>query len=255
MELLSREAGAENPRKVAMPLKRWARRALLGIVGLLGVVVLLIAVGVWYVRSHSVPQTSLDTEKGQVLLRRNETPDYEPLTRHWVQQGQMLCCAASAVTVMNSLQPEGGYTQDNLFAPGTAHIITLDEFRQGQCTLEKLAALIRARAGLSVTANHAGSGVGESDLEAFRRELKENAATTGDYMILNYSLMNLAGLGEGGGHCSPMAAYDEEEDLVLVLDPRGSNRRFWIATASLYEAMNTIDEVSKEHRGWVTVTK
>lgn len=238
-----------------MQLKRWARRALLGIAALLGFLVVLVGVGVWYVRSHSVPQTSLDSDKGQALLRRNTTPDFEPLARHWVQQEQMLCCAASAVSVMNSLQPEAGYTQDNLFIPETAQIITLGEFRQGQCTLEKLAALIRVRAGLSVTANHAGSGSGESDLAALRQALKENATTDGDYMILNYSLMYLAGLGEGGGHCSPMAAYDEEEDLVLVLDPRGASRRFWIATASLYGAMNTVDEVSHEHRGWVTVRK
>lgn len=238
-----------------MQLKGWARRTLLGIAALLGFLVVLVGVGVWYVSSHSAPQTSLDSDKGQALLRRNTTPDYEPLARHWVQQEQMLCCAASAVSVMNSLKPEAGYTQNSLFIPETAQIITLDEFRQGQCTLEKLAALIRARAGLSVTGNHAGSGPGESDLAAFRQALKENSATDGDYMILNYSLMYLAGLGAGGGHCSPMAAYDEEEDLVLVLDPRGSNRRFWIATASLWGAMNTVDEVSHEYRGWVTVTK
>ena len=238
-----------------MSLKRWIRRALLGIAALLGLVVVLIAVFVWYVKSHSVPTTNLDTDRGQVLLRRNTTPDFEPLTRHWVQQQQMLCCAASAVTVMNPLQPEAGYTQDNLFVPETAHIITKDEFRQGQCTLDKLADLIHVRSGLSVAASHAGSGPGERDLAAFRQELKENAATAGDYMILNYSTGYLAGLGEGGGHCSPMAAYDEEEDLVLVLDVLGERRWAWISAASLYEAMNTIDEVSNGHRGWVTVTK
>jgi hypothetical protein len=238
-----------------MRLQSWARRALLGIAAILGFLVVLVGVGVWFVRSHSVPQTSLESDKGQALLRRNTSPDYEPLAGHWVQQEQMLCCAASAVSVMNSVQPEAGYTQENLFLPGTAQIITLDEFRQGQCTLEKLAALIRARAGLSAACNHAGSGPGESDLSTFRQALKENSATDGDYMILNYSLMYLAGLGEGGGHCSPMAAYDEEEDLVLVLDPRSANRRFWIAAASLYGAMNTVDEISHEHRGWVTVAK
>lgn len=218
-------------------------------------VVVLVAVFIWYVRSHSVPTTHLDTDRGQVLLRRSAKLDYELLTRNWVQQGQMLCCAASAVNVMRSLEPEAGYTQDNLFIPETAHIITLDEFQDGQATLEKVAALIRVRAGLSVTANHAGSGPEESDLAAFRRQVRENAATAGDYMILNYSLGYLAGLGTGAGHCAPVAGYDEEEDLLLLLDPRGAYRWDWIATASVYEAMNTIDEVSQVHRGWVTVTK
>lgn len=216
----------------AMAMKRWLRRALIGIATLAGALGLLMAVGVWYIRSHSVPQTDLESEKGQVLLRRGTTLDYELLARHWVQQGQMLCCAASAVIVMNSLEPEAGYTQDNLFNPETAHIITLDEFQHGQATLEKVAALIRVRAGLSVAANHAGSGPGEKDLAAFRRQVRENAATAGDYMILNYSLGSLAGLGEGGGHCSPVAGYDEEEDLVLLLDPRGAYHWAWIAAGS-----------------------
>ena len=85
--------------------------------------------------------------------------------------------------------------------------------------------------------------------------MKENTANPDDYMIVNYSLLYLDGLGEGGGHASPLAAYDEEEDLVLVLDVRSQENWAWIPIASLYEAMNTIDEVSGEHRGWLTVTK
>jgi hypothetical protein len=238
-----------------MPMKRWVKRAFLGIATMVGVIALLIAMGIWYVRSHSVPQIALDTDAGQIVLRRSVTPDYEPLTRYWVQQGQMLCCAASAVIVMNSVQLEEGHTQDDLFVPETAHIITLDGFQNGQATLEKVAALIRVRSGLTATAIHAGEGPGEGDLAAFRRQVKENAANVGDYMMVNYSLMYLAGLGEGGGHCSPLAAYDEQEDLVLLLDPRGRYRWAWLSLVSLYEAMNTIDEVSQAHRGWLTVTK
>jgi hypothetical protein len=247
--------GGKICREYAMSLKRWIKRLLLGIAGLLGLLVVLVAVFIWYVKSHSVPTTHLDSDRGQVLLRRSATQDYEQLKQNWVQQGQMLCCAASAVNVMNSLEPEGGYTQDNLFTHETAHIITLDQFQNGENTLDKLAALIRVRSGLSATANHAGSGPGESDLSAFRQQVRENAAAAGDYMILNYSLGSLAGLGTGGGHCAPVAGYDEDEDLVLLLDPRGTYSWDWIATASIYEAMNTIDAVSQVHRGWVTITK
>jgi hypothetical protein len=238
-----------------MPMKRWVRRSLWTAAAVFGLLVVLSTVGVWYIRANSVPVTDLDTDEGRALLARNAAPDYEPIARNWVQQGQMLCCAASAVIVMNALQPESGYTQDGLFVPETAHIITLDEFRRGECTLEKLAELIRARSGLAATPRHAGDGPGEADLAAFRRQLGENEASAGDFMILNYSLMSLAGLGSGGGHCSPVAAYDEERDLVLVLDVMGADRRFWIAAAGLHEAMSTIDEVGGERRGWVTVTR
>lgn len=238
-----------------MPMKRWIKRALVGIATGIGVLAVLIGVGVWYVTSHAVPEVGLESAQGQALLQRNAVPDYAPLTRYWVQQGQMLCCAASAVIVMNSLHPEAGYTQDDLFVPATAHIITLDEFQHGQATLDKVADLIRVRAGLSATAHHAGPAPGEGDLAAFRRQVRENEAAASDYMIVNYSLMYLAGIGEGGGHCSPVGAYDDQDDLVLLLDPRGRYRWAWLPLASLYEAMNTIDEVSQAHRGWVTVTK
>ena len=111
------------------------------------------------------------------------------------------------------------------------------------------------RATLSVSVNHAGSGAGESDLEVFRRQLQANAENAGDYMVLNYSTGYLAGVGEGGGHCSPVAAYDNEEDLVLLLDPLGRSRWRWFAAVDLFGAMNTIDEVSQQHRGWLAVTK
>ena len=74
-------------------------------------------------------------------------------------------------------------------------------------------------------------------------------------MIVNYSLAHLAGLGKGWGHCSPVAAYDEEQDLVLLLDPRGRYDWAWIAAADLFGAMDTNDDVSREHRGWLTVTQ
>ena len=238
-----------------MPIKRWVKRVLIGVGTMVGAIALLIAFGVWYIRSHSVPQITLDTTEGQTVLQRSTSPDYEPLTRYWVQQGQMLCCAASAVIAMNSVQPEAGYIQDDLFVPETAGIITLDEFQDGQATLDKVAELIRVRSGLTATAIHAGESSREAGLAAFRQEVQQNAMNDGDYMIVNYSLMYLAGLGEGGGHCAPVAAYDAQEDLVLLLDPRGQYHWAWLPLASVYEAMNTTDNVSAAHRGWVMVTK
>jgi hypothetical protein len=238
-----------------MPMKRWVRRGLLAGAALLGLVVVLAAAGILYVTLKKVPVTRLETDRGQALLRRAGGADYGPLARNWVPQLRMHCCAASAVIVMNSLQPGAGYTQNNLFVPETAHIITQDEFYRGQCTLEKLAALIRTRSGLTARSFHAGEGPGEWDYASFRQHLKANGSAPGDYMIINYSLSYLAGLGEGGGHCSPVAAYDEQEDLVLMLEVAGANNEFWIAAAGIYGAMNTIDTVSNKHRGWVTVTK
>lgn len=182
----------------------------------------------------------------QTIFHSNETG--------WAQL-QMHCCAASAVIVMNSLQPGGSYTQNGLFIPETAHIITQDQVYRGQFTLEKLAALIHTRSGLTAQYYHAGAGHSENDYSAFKIHLKENADNPNDYMVINYSLTYVSGLGGGGGgHCSPVADYNEEKDMVLMLEVMGW-WPFWISTGNIYGAMNTIDSVSNEHRGWLIVTK
>jgi hypothetical protein len=56
----------------------------------------------------------------------------------------------------------------------------------------------------------------DNDLAAFRQQVKENLATSGDDMIANYSLGSLAGLGEGAGHCTPVAACANVLRVPLV---------------------------------------
>jgi len=63
------------------------------------------------------------------------------------------------------------------------------------------------------------------------------------------------GLFPESGHGSPVAAYNESEDMVLILQVDATSEPFWISTADIYEAMNTVDPVSEEHRGWVKVSR
>ena len=63
------------------------------------------------------------------------------------------------------------------------------------------------------------------------------------------------GIGEvGGGHWSPIAAYAEQADMMLLLDV--SQYKYppvWVKTDDLYTAMNTVDSTSGKSRGWVEV--
>jgi hypothetical protein len=239
-----------------MKLNRWIKLGLLAGAALLAVVVVLAAVGLWYLKSKHLPVIPLDSEEGQTLLQGHDALDYLSLKQNWVAQLRMHCCAASAVIVMNSLQPGGSYTQNSLFIPDTAHIITQDDVYRGQFTLEKLADLIHTRSGLTAQYYHAGSGESENDYSAFKEHLKKNAENPNDYMIINYSFTYVRGLGGGGGgHASPVADYNEEKDMVLMLEVDGRSEPFWISATDIYGAMNTIDPVSNKHRGWLIVTK
>ena len=62
-------------------------------------------------------------------------------------------------------------------------------------------------------------------------------------------------VGQARGHCAPVAAYNERQDVVPLLDPRGSYHRAGLPLASLDEAMNTIDAVSGARRGSLQVNR
>jgi hypothetical protein len=162
---------------------------------------------------------------------------------------------------MNSLQPGNNYTQKTLFVPETAHIITHDEVLHGRpqglrtvklFTLDKLADMIRTRSGLETEVYHAGSGTSEYDYSEFVEHLKKNRESPDDHMIIRFSQAYLQGVGTVGGNSSPVGAYNEEKDMVLMLYPYGE---FWITSSDIYEAMNTIDWADDKHRGWLLVRK
>ena len=86
--------------------------------------------------------------------------------------------------------------------------------------------------------------------ETIRAELKTNLASADDYVIVNYTR---AALGqEGGGHISPLGAYDEASDSFLILDVNPNGHTWvWAPAAMLIHAMRTTD--GTENRGYLLV--
>lgn len=69
-------------------------------------------------------------------------------------------------------------------------------------------------------------------------------------MIAHYQLDLY--LEESGGHYSPIAAYDEKSDSVLILDTwAAANTWIWVKLEDLYKSMNTLD--GKNYRGYLIV--
>lgn len=91
-----------------------------------------------------------------------------------------------------------------------------------------------------------------SDADA-RAELIASLARPGDYVIVNYHRPALDQ--KGGGHLSPLAAYDEASDSFLVLDvnPNEGKTWVWVPAARLLAAMRTFDTV--ENRGYLIVAE
>lgn len=83
-----------------------------------------------------------------------------------------------------------------------------------------------------------------------RNDLVENLRHRGNYVIVAY---NRDAVGQsGGGHISPVGAYDGESDSFLVLDVNPTSAGWvWMPTTTLVKGMRTFDTV--ENRGYILI--
>lgn len=83
-----------------------------------------------------------------------------------------------------------------------------------------------------------------------RAELIDNLSRGGDYAIVNY---RREAVGQrGGGHISPLGAYDAQSDSFLVLDVNPASAGWvWMPTETLVKGMRTFDRV--ENRGYILI--
>jgi hypothetical protein len=203
--------------------------------------------------------TDLTSVTGNQLLQESEAQaDYIALTSHFVTQvNQAYCGVASIAMVLNALgipAPEttawnqNYFTQTNVLDEQTATIIPAALIQRQGLTLEELGQIF-ARHGVGVDRFH-GADV---SLGQFRQLLVQNLQTPQDFIVINY-LRRAIGQ-ESGGHISPIAAYHEATDQVLVLDvSRYKYPPVWVSTETLWQAINTVDSVSDQTRGFLLVT-
>jgi hypothetical protein len=87
--------------------------------------------------------------------------------------------------------------------------------------------------------------------DAIIKELSENVGRSGDFVIVNY-LRTVVGQA-GGGHHSPVGAYDEASKSFLILDtnPTEGKGWAWVPASALVAAMRTPDV--GENRGYLIV--
>lgn len=90
----------------------------------------------------------------------------------------------------------------------------------------------------------------EKTTEKFRKVLKKIFVENKKFVVVNFDGKVLGK--ETRGHVSPVVAYDEETDSVLVLDAAlHKNQWYWVEVAKLVAAMNTKD--GEDYRGYLVV--
>ena len=203
-----------------------------------------------------------DSEEGMLRLSRAEyKADFVPLANHFESQGNdFFCGPTSSVIVLNALHTGGSspYTQESFFDAATNHVKTRAQVT-GQAPgvsgkpdyglqLAQLQKILEGH-GLKVTAHVVGEKV---STEAVRADFVRNLGNRNDYVLINYKRSVLGQ--EGGGHISPVGAYDSKSDSVLILDVNpGFHEWVWADLLDLVRAMGTFDTL--QNRGYLLVSR
>jgi len=230
-----------------------------------------------------VPFASPESEAR--LARSTAKVDFFRLVNHFESQQNLgYCGPTSATIVLNTLRADNKtitkprdpalfpaeyaktlppgldpvfarYTQSTFFDAQTTSVKTRDQFFGRQPTrpgekpspgleLRELGDILAAH-GLAVTVRVADDKLAD---DTIRRELVTNLKTPDDYVVVNY-LRGALGQ-KGGGHISPLGAYDEASDSFLVLDVNPNGHTWvWAPAPLLFKAMRTPD--AHENRGYV----
>ncbi len=118
-------------------------------------------------------------------------------------------------------------------------------------TLANLKDILTKVHKLKVKVNYATNN-NEKSVAEFRKNLKKYLQDDTHFVLANFDGRVIKT--NGAGHISPLVAYDESSDSVMVLDV-AAHKRLWyfVSVTKLYEAMNTKDGAS--FRGYLIVSQ
>ena len=225
-------------------------------------------------------------ESEERLSRSSHKADFFPLSNHFISQDNSIFCGpVSSAIVLNALRlgkreglPRdrssiaehemawlwpgadpfyGKYTPNNVLTERTKtrlevlgrpiHIGGVPKRDYG-LQLRQLAQVLRSH-GLEVATRVVDPG---ADAAAIRREIAANLAAREDFVLVNYARKALGQ--PGGGHISPLGAYDARSDSFLIMDVNPNRAPWvWVAADDLIAAMRTFDTV--ENRGYLLVSE
>jgi Phytochelatin synthase len=208
---------------------------------------------------------SLSSPEGERLLDTSgaRTSFYKLTQSFTTQQKSTYCGVATAVTVLNAVHPSDTppcdtlngkikyFDQDNFFSKAVEEVIPQTKVQQHGFTLSQWAAAVGTYV-VQVEKWHCGTNDDEADYAKFVAKAKSALASTNQFLVVNFLRRSLGQTGKVG-HFSPVGAYNEKENKMLVLDvARFHYPPFWVDAKSLWDAMNTGDE--DKHRGFVIIT-
>lgn len=191
-------------------------------------------------------QISLESQKGAAYLTESIKQDYLTIEDFFETQSHgAYCGVASSVAVINALSGDKTIDQETYFKP---EVKSSQRVKKSGMSLQQLTNhfVIHGMKTKMINGN-------ELTLEQFRQLAIANFKNTKNFLVINYYRKTLNQV--GGGHISPVVAYHQASDSMLVMDT--ATYKYpptWIKTEDLLRAINT-QSWDDEHRGIVEVEK
>jgi hypothetical protein len=192
------------------------------------------------------------------LMATAHNRSYWPLSQYFeTQRNEAYCSVATSVMALNALgirRPESTlypdfpyFSQEDFFRNVDPQVANAARVSKEGMTLDQLSAALNAFP-VEVKAFHAN----DLTLGQFRDLIRDTTSRSGRFALLNFRRVDI---GEtGGGHWSPLAAYDAASDSALLLDvARYKYPAAWVPVAQLYAGALAVDYVSGLSRGVVIV--
>lgn len=194
------------------------------------------------------------------LMSATGNQSYWPLSEYFeTQRNEAYCSVATSVMALNALgirrpastqYPDFPYfSQEDFFRSVDPQVASAARVSREGMTLDQLTAVL---SGFAVNVKKFHSG--DLTLTQFRDLLRDTTARSDRFALLNFHRVEIGE--EGGGHWSPVAAFDATSDSALVLDvARYKYPAVWVPVTQLYAASQAVDNVSGLSRGLVIVSK
>ena len=187
----------------------------------------------------------------RAALAQGNAEAFFPLSAHFHTQADPGWCAlGTLVTALNALEIDPGRVWKGPWRYYGEELLDcckpLDEAKREGLNLAELACLAHCNGaeGMPVYAAEAALADLRADLRAAVR------APEGEVLIVNYGRKAMQQTGEG--HYSPVGAYDEDSDMVLILDvARFKYPPHWAPLTQLFDALRAPDPLTGASRGWL----
>ena len=194
------------------------------------------------------------------LMSTADNQSYWPLSEYFeTQRNEAYCAVATSVMALNALgisRPESTqypdfpyFSQEDFFRDVDPQVANAARVSKEGMTLDQLSAVL-SEFPVDVKKFHSV----DLTLAQFRDLIRDTTGHSDRFALLNFRRVEIGEV--GGGHWSPLAAFDAASDSALVLDvARYKYPAVWVPIAQLYSGSEAVDAVSGLSRGVVIISK